>query len=578
MQAHDNLGPEPLANVDETEDGFALFTDGLASQPQAEWGGRRQPAAQRPRAPQHTRSSRLRTGTRGRRSYPWPGRAQPSSEYVRWVQSALNQIMALRLPLDGMMGPALRSALRSFQKREGLPVDGVVGPETERALLAARGGTPPETSDKASASEFEYEWESEVNRSSPEYIRWVQQALNKTIGVQLVVDGISGSMTRSAVRSFQQRQGLMVDGIVGPQTEGALIAAGATNPPSDESVAQPGSAPVFPNINVELPLSGPGFYSYDRTSSDGRPHQYGRAETIKALLEIAAAWQRAHPQGPEIGIGHLSLLGGGDTPAHTQHETGLEVDIRPVRTDLLRSGVKYQDPLYSRSLTQELVNLIRANRILPVYRILFNDSDVTGTTPVQDHDNHLHVWFSEPPASSGYASTYPGGSTTGLAWGARVSAAFRSRVRQIGAELSIDPNFLMAVMAFESNKTFSPSIRNASSGATGLIQFIPSTATRLGTSTDALARMTAEQQLDYVAAYFRPYRGRIKSIEDVYMVVLWPKAVGSPNETVLFATPSREYDWNRGLDANDDGRITKAEAAAPVKAKLGEGLGAGLVG
>ena len=62
------------------------------------------------------------------------------SKYMRWVQSALNVVLGLRLPIDGIADSATRSAIRSFQKREGLPVDGVVGPETERALIAARRG------------------------------------------------------------------------------------------------------------------------------------------------------------------------------------------------------------------------------------------------------------------------------------------------------------------------------------------------------------------------------------------------------------------------------------------------------
>src|SRR5205823_1065916 len=54
-----------------------------------------------------------------------------------------------------------------------------------------------------------------------------------------------------------------------------------------------------------------------------------------------------------------------------------------------------------------------------------------------------------------------------LAWGNKVSPAFADRVRQIGANLGVDPNSLMAIMAFETGETFSPSIRNAAgSGAT----------------------------------------------------------------------------------------------------------------
>ena len=79
--------------------------------------------------------------------------------------------------------------------------------------------------------EFEFELEGEVDRNSRDYIKWVQQSLNRIMGLNLAVDGISGTQTRSAVRSFQQQRGLTVDGIVGPQTEQALIAAGAGNPP-----------------------------------------------------------------------------------------------------------------------------------------------------------------------------------------------------------------------------------------------------------------------------------------------------------------------------------------------------------
>jgi hypothetical protein len=159
-----------------------------------------------------------------------------------------------------------------------------------------------------------------------------------------------------------------------------------------------------------------------------------------------------------------------------------------------------------------------------------------------------------------------------LAWGARVSEAFRTRIREIAQNLSCDANHLMAAMAFETGESFSPSVRNRSSGATGLIQFMPSTARTLGTTTDELAGMTAERQLDYVERYFTPYRGRVGTLEDVYMAILWPRAVGQANDFVLFSDPSRAYQLNRGLDGNRDGRVTKAEASSPVQNKLTRGL------
>lgn len=52
--------------------------------------------------------------------------------------------------------------------------------------------------------------------------RWLQQALNRILGLSLAVDGAVGPQTRAAIRSFQTQQGLVPDGIVGPLTEAAL--------------------------------------------------------------------------------------------------------------------------------------------------------------------------------------------------------------------------------------------------------------------------------------------------------------------------------------------------------------------
>ena len=64
--------------------------------------------------------------------------------------------------------------------------------------------------------------EFESSYTTAAYVRWLQQALNQILGLRLTVDGVNGPQTRSAIRSFQQRQGLTVDGIVGPATAAAL--------------------------------------------------------------------------------------------------------------------------------------------------------------------------------------------------------------------------------------------------------------------------------------------------------------------------------------------------------------------
>lgn len=173
----------------------------------------------------------------------------------------------------------------------------------------------------------------------------------------------------------------------------------------------------------------------------------------------------------------------------------------------------------------------------------------------------------------------PVAAATALAWGAKVSAEFRKRVLAICADLKVNPDYLMACMAFESGRSFSPSVPNAAgSGAVGLIQFMPTTAPGLGTTTEALAAMTAEDQLLYVHKYFTPFRGRLSTLADVYMAILWPAAVGKPDDYGLFVKDGpkpRQYIQNKGLDVNGDGAVTKAEAAGKVTALLDEGRKAG---
>lgn len=151
----------------------------------------------------------------------------------------------------------------------------------------------------------------------------------------------------------------------------------------------------------------------------------------------------------------------------------------------------------------------------------------------------------------------------------KVSEEFKEKVVQVAADIETDPNFLMAIMSFESGGSFSPKIKNPLSGATGLIQFMPKTALALGTSISALEKMTAVAQLDVVAQYFKPFKGRLKTLEDAYMAVLFPKAIGKGSGFVLFKKGTLQYKQNNGLDVNGDGSITVGEAAKLVRDRLG---------
>ncbi len=172
-------------------------------------------------------------------------------------------------------------------------------------------------------------------------------------------------------------------------------------------------------------------------------------------------------------------------------------------------------------------------------------------------------------------SEVPAQGTEKVAWGAKVSPLFKERVLWMADALECDPSDLMACMHWESGGTFRPDIKNAAgSGATGLIQFMPSTAKGMGTTTAALAKMKAEDQLNYVYRYFRSYAGKLRNLGDVYMAILWPGGVGKPDHYVLFDRSKKPVTFrqNAGLDVNKDGLVTRAECLVKVNERLARGL------
>jgi hypothetical protein len=147
---------------------------------------------------------------------------------------------------------------------------------------------------------------------------------------------------------------------------------------------------------------------------------------------------------------------------------------------------------------------------------------------------------------------------------------FIEKVKEVSKSLGCNYVDLLACMSFETGRTFDPAKRNGI-GATGLIQFIRPVAVELGTTTDYLATLTRTQQMVWVEKYFK--RGPIRRIsspnlEDLYMAILWPVAVGKPNDYVIFRAGTKAYSQNAGLDIGKKGYITKEDSATKVRQHL----------
>ena len=127
-----------------------------------------------------------------------------SNNFVYLLQFILVNDYGYNLSVDGIFGSRTASAVRDFQSNNGLAVDGLVGANTWRTLLTL----PP------------YPLLRQGSRGA--YVRFLQQLLESKFYPVGTIDGIFGSRTASAVRSFQSANGLAVDGIVGTNTWGAL--------------------------------------------------------------------------------------------------------------------------------------------------------------------------------------------------------------------------------------------------------------------------------------------------------------------------------------------------------------------
>jgi Uncharacterized protein conserved in bacteria (DUF2272)/Penicillin-insensitive murein endopeptidase len=123
-------------------------------------------------------------------------------------------------------------------------------------------------------------------------------------------------------------------------------------------------------------------------------NRFGIPETIEALTRIRDEWARRHPD-VRFEVRDISQRGGGRLRPHKSHRIGLDADVN-LQMNGRRIGVRNADYERQRPLVQELVDLIRANKVLPVMTIGFLDPKVRGVSPWPGHTKHLHIRFCRP--------------------------------------------------------------------------------------------------------------------------------------------------------------------------------------
>ena len=169
-------------------------------------------------------------------SYPGsPLRQGDSGTAVFTLQRQLNRItkdypFLGKLTVDGVFGSRMAATVRAFQKQFNLTADGVVGRQTwykisyiyvsvkDLAELTSEGET-------SSGTLSDGTWGGTTLRtgSTGSAVEQLQFWLNTLAQYEsaipsVTVDGVFGSGTAAAVRAFQRKYGLTVDGVVGRTT------------------------------------------------------------------------------------------------------------------------------------------------------------------------------------------------------------------------------------------------------------------------------------------------------------------------------------------------------------------------
>ncbi len=88
---------------------------------------------------------------------------------------------------------------------------------------------------------------------------------------------------------------------------------------------------------VRFPAEGHAFFTWDPIRHE-RPNRtwrrWGTGDLVRTTLGVLRGFARAHPKAPRVGVGDLSVRGGGDFGpevgggiGHASHQNGLDVDV-----------------------------------------------------------------------------------------------------------------------------------------------------------------------------------------------------------------------------------------------------------
>ena len=143
---------------------------------------------------------------------PLPAQEGANNTNVNLIQSFLQTLKLYSEPIDGVFGPKTKEAVLKFQAANGLKQDGIVGVVTWEALYIGQRPDLPLLYPGSYCDDVA------KIQSVLKFSPFIRETLGFDGYYFGKIDGVFGSQTLAAIKSFQNDKQIVVDGVIGSQT------------------------------------------------------------------------------------------------------------------------------------------------------------------------------------------------------------------------------------------------------------------------------------------------------------------------------------------------------------------------
>lgn len=327
-------------------------------------------------------------------------RSGSSGETVKSLQTKLKALGFYSGEITGNVGTKTEAAIKAFQRKYGLTADGIAGPQTIAKIDAAYASSGNSTSSSSSSSS------GLKLGSSGTDVRNLQQDLT-TLGYYWAeITGSFGSKTETAVKRFQEENGLTADGVAGSKTLAAIATAVAKKGGTSSSSSSSSSSGTTLKLNsqgtlvsqLQQDLMQLGYYYAEITGNFGSKTEAAvkKFQTAKGLTADGVAGTKTLAAIASA----ISAAGGSTSSSSSSSTSGLKLGstgdkVRALQEDLTTLGYYYGDITgHYGSMTQTAVKKFQKARGL-------TQDGVAGTTTINAIASALKNGGSLSSSSSG---------------------------------------------------------------------------------------------------------------------------------------------------------------------------------